>query len=213
MATLTDLMVVMTTYTDPRTAITDALTTAEPVIAAVSALDPSAPTPCTEMNRGQLLAHLNAVSARILAMGQGQPATSVPDEIPSADYLGEWRGRVGAIEDAWAGRALDDVVISPWRPIPVDEAAAIYAAEVLVHAWDLASSSGVPFDISPELAAVGIESYEREIPPAARAAIFEGIRQSLPPQAQFEDPFGPAVEVDGSATPIARLVAMAGRQP
>lgn len=213
MATLAGRMVHMDTYTDPRQALTDALVAAVPVVTAVSALDPDAPTPCEEMNRGQLLAHLNAVSARILAMGQGQPAASVPDKVAATDYPGAWAGRIPAVEAAWAGLALDDVVISPWRPIPVDEAAAIYAAEVLVHAWDLASSSGVAFDVSPALAAVGVAAYEREIPPADRAAIFESIRQSLPPQASFEDPFGPAVEVPADATPIERLVAMSGRRP
>lgn len=198
---------------DPRLALDEALTAAAPVIAAVADLDPSAPTPCPDLNRGAMLAHLNAVSERILAMGHGKPATSVPDSVPSDDYPAAWSERAQLIRGAWDRLPLDQPVGVPWGVKSAADAGAIYAAEIVVHAWDLASTSGIDFDISEALAEVGLSAYRREVPPESRGAIFEALRNSLPPEARFDDPFAAAVEVGPGATPIQRLVAMSGRMP
>lgn len=193
--------------------LTESLILVEPVIAEVSRLEPDAPTPCDDMNRGELLAHLNAVSARILTMGTGGDARTVPGQVPVADYPSAWHERIEPIGQAWSALRGDEVLTAPWGQATVTEATGTYVAEILVHTWDLASTSGVAFTGSPELAAVGIAAYERQIPPATRAEDFQAIRDAMPPEAHFTDPFGPAVEVGPNATPMEQLIALSGRQP
>ncbi len=214
MDTLSAVISHMHTNTNHAALLVESLTLAEPVIAQASRLDPAVETPCEDMNRGTLLAHLNAVSARILAIGQGTDVGLVPSEISAADYVAAVRDRVEPIAIAWDALSADDTVVVPWGRLIVADAAGMYAAEVLVHAWDLASSGGITFEISSALADATIAAYRKEMPDVGRAEGFQAIRDAMPPEAPgFKDPFADAVEVGPDATPIQRLVAMSGRRP
>ena len=52
-----------------------------------------------------------------------------------------------------------------------------------------------------------------QLPVADRREMWASFAASLPPGAEWEDPFGPAVDVPEEAPPIDRLVAWNGRRP
>jgi uncharacterized protein (TIGR03086 family) len=204
-----------TTDADPRAALHAAFLAAGPVLAAAENADPALPTPCDEFTVGDLLAHLNSVGLRIARMGHGGPALDVPDATiePDGRYAEAWARHRADVAATWDQLAPDAEVVAPWGALPVVEAASIYAAEVVVHTWDLAVAVGVPFSVDDDLAEVGIAAIARELPPEARADIYAAIRAQVPDDFGWTDPFGAAVTVAEGASALDRLVAISGRSP
>jgi len=200
---------------DPRHALFTAFDAALPVLAAAEQADQSLPTPCDDFTVGDLLAHLNSVARRITGMAQGRPASEVPDSTvePDGRYALAWTRHRDEVVATWAGLPDDAELVAPWRPLSRDDAAGIYAAEVLVHSWDLAVAVGAPFTVSDAVAEVGIAAVGTELPPEARAGIYAQIKEQLPPDFPWEDPYGAAVAVPAEASAIDRLVAISGRSP
>lgn len=197
---------------DPRPALLSAVDLATPVIAAAQRSDLAAPTPCGAFDVATLLAHLNAVLARTVAVPAGR-VHEVGDLIPADDYRAAWLETAALVPDAWAG-PLDSEVRVPWRGMSLREASGIYAAEIVCHAWDLAVATGQDLEIPEEVADVCVAAYATELPPESRAAIFDELRAQLPPgMTMDEDPFGAAVPVTAEATGVQRVVAMSGRDP
>jgi uncharacterized protein (TIGR03086 family) len=74
----------------------------------------------------------------------------------------------------------------------------VYAAELLVHAWDLAVAIGVDPAWHDDDADAAVAILRAGIPTTPRGA---------------EMPFDPVVEVSAGARPVERLVAWVGRDP
>ncbi|MEI2811140.1 MAG: hypothetical protein V9F00_13370 [Nocardioides sp.] len=203
----------MTTYPESLSQLIATLPDAERVIAGSLATDPTAPTPCTEYDVDALRAHLNAVLGRINAMGRGDHSLSVPDSVPSSDYVAAWQRASSQTAGLWGALTGVTTVQAPWRALSALEAAEIYGAEVAVHTWDLARATGQHYDINDAAAVTFARAYEREVPSETRAELFAQLKAAMPAGMPWEDPFGPAVTVDASATNIERVVALSGRDP
>ena len=85
----------------------------------------------------------------------------------------------------------------PFATLPADVALRIAAADLLVHAWDLATATGQTFDPPVEFVESVTPFYAEFISPPLREG---GL-------------FGAEVDAGADARPIDRLVALAGRQP
>ena len=85
----------------------------------------------------------------------------------------------------------------PFVTLPADMALRIAAADLLVHAWDLATATGQRLDPPVEFVESVTPFYAEFITPPLREG---GL-------------FAAEVEVGADSTPLERLVALAGRQP
>lgn len=85
----------------------------------------------------------------------------------------------------WADDArLDAIVTVPWGTMPGRAALSGYVQETLMHGWDLATATGQPTELDPELATWTLALAQRILPPEPRGG---GI------------PFGPVVPVGANA--------------
>jgi uncharacterized protein (TIGR03086 family) len=96
--------------------------------------------------------------------------------------------------------AMDKIMEMPFGGMPGSVCVWIAAGDIFTHGWDLAKATGQPSDLDPELAVKLLAQVEKLLPDALRGP--EG-----------EAPFGPKVQVAGSASAADRLAAFEGRQP
>lgn len=119
----------------------------------LSAGDWSRPTPCTEWNVRDLVAHTAAVHRRFLARIDGTEPSSVEPGSTSAveDLRAELRELIAAVQRALdvpdlAGRVVD----SPQGPVPfVDLVGTLLCGDTLIHTWDLARATGQDDRLDP----------------------------------------------------------------
>ena len=198
---------------DTRPHLLTAIDLAAPVIEQADRHSQTAPTPCPDFDVAALLAHLHAVLIRINAVPCGK-VREVPDQITSDDYALAWGAAAAMTRELWSAHDPDDQTLVPWRALTIREAAGMYAAEVVCHAWDLAVATGQDFDVPADLAGVCIAAYRHEIPPEQRAHIFNAVRDSLPDGLTLDqDPFAAALPIAEDAFPVEQVVAMSGRNP
>lgn len=173
-----------------RHATTDALALAERV--RPDQLD--LPTPCDAWTVQDLLDHLVGGTSYLGAAIAGTEP-SAPTGSTAVDF------RAG-VETCLAGLAqpgaLERTCTSPlgfeWS---VQEATAGTFMDVLIHTWDLATATGQPAELDPELVEACVAMFLPDMPERGRAA---GI-------------VGPAVAVADDATAQDRLLAAMGRTP
>jgi hypothetical protein len=84
-----------------------------------------------------------------------------------------------------------------------------------VHTWDLATATGQDPEWDDEVVAASLALMQGILPPAdARTRAYEEAAANMPEgRRAFRPPFGPAVEVPATASPIDQLVAWTGRRP
>lgn len=162
----------------------------------------SVATPCEEYTLGDLLDHV-----RRLSLGFNLAATKTPmppDASPTGDAgeLGDdWRTRIpaqlDALAEAWrADDAWQGMTRIAGIDLPGDVAGLVALNEVVVHGWDIAPSTGQPYDPDPESVSVCLEFVSQS------------------PPAEPDDPaFGVPVDVPEDAAPLDRLVGRNGRSP
>jgi uncharacterized protein (TIGR03086 family) len=152
------------------------------------------PTPCAEWTVQDLLDHLVGGTRYLdAAIHGGQPAAPVDT---SADDLRD--GVRACLEGLAEPGALERTCASPlgfeWTVL---EATAGTFMDVLIHTWDLATATGQPAELDPQLVDACTAMFLPEMPERGRAA---GI-------------IGPAVPVADDATPQQRLLGALGRTP
>lgn len=163
-----------------------------------------APTPCERYTLGDLVDHVSGLSLAFtaaarqeLGAGAGGPsadASRLPDDwrtvVPArlADLADAWRK-----PDAWQGMTQAGGV-----DLPGDVAGMVALTEVIVHGWDLARSSGQPFDCDRA-------SLEACLTHVAAVAASD--------PSELEGLFGPAVAVPADAPLVDRIAALSGRDP
>ncbi len=206
----------MTTTADPRPTFEKALDLAADVIDGVPPERLHDPTPAG-MEVRDLLEHLVTVLRRVAAAGRGESPMTWPEGAPDvADdgFAEAWRAARRAAEEAWRDDAtLDRATDLPWGTFPGREVLGVWTNEVVVHAWDLAQGSGQSPAFDADVVALADEAIRAQLPTADRSEMWAAFAASLPPGIEWEDPFGPAVEVPDDAPAIDRLVAWNGRQP
>lgn len=212
----------MTTHTttvtlaDPRLAFAKSVALGAAVIGRVGPDQFGNPTPCSEYDVRDLLDHLVVVLRRVAALGRGDdpfaPAVLAP--VGAGNHLRHWLAAAGEVEAAWADdTALARTMRLPWAE---DSGAAMlvsYLNEVTVHTWDLATATGQRPAWNPEVVSLAFDRI-RSLPGENRAAMFESMRDGMPPALRdFAYPFADAVPVPDDAPLIDRLVAWNGRRP
>ena len=202
------------------------------VLAGVRAADFGRPTPCRSWTVKDVVNHVigsaawyaglveeGAVAGRDDANGdeargvetRGDEAGRAPgdsDETDSdetdrtvGDFQATFRREADRLTAAFsAPGAMDKIVEMPFGGIPGSVCVWIAAGDIFTHGWDLARATGQPSDLDPELSGQLLAQIEKLLPDAMRGP--EG-----------EAPFGPKVEVAGSASAADRLAAFQGRQP
>ncbi len=115
----------------------------------------SDPTPCEETDVAGILAHIIGLSVafRDGAAKVGGPTTSTPPgpvSLPD-DWREQLPLRVGELAQAWRDPAAwegETTVGGATQPAP--NIAGFANDELVLHAWDLASATGQPYEVAPE---------------------------------------------------------------
>jgi uncharacterized protein (TIGR03086 family) len=168
-----------------------------------AALD--APTPCREYSVGDLVDHIAGLTLAFTAAATktADPARGEPSPGDAARLGSDWRTRIpptlDALADAWRDPAArSGMTRAGGIDLPGEVAAVVALEELVVHGWDLARATGQPFECDDaEVRAV-----------SAFFSQFVGADADLRGSAYR----GP-VDVDDTASPLDRVVALSGRDP
>lgn len=158
-----------------------------------------AATPCAAWDARALLGHILAGTEMYGAGGLAPGAVFEP-AVVGADYRGAYdRAAKSAVETTSAPGAMERVFRLPPGELPGSVVLGIALTEAAVHGWDLATATGQPTTIDPEIAEPTLGFLRQIMAPEFRAG----------PSPYF----GAEVPVGEDASPSDRLVAFLGRQP
>ena len=162
------------------------------------------PTPCPAMAVRNLLGHLLglAVAFRDAARKDLGPTTNTAPTAAVPDIGPGWREELPKVLDELADAWRDP---SAWTgmtraggvDLPGEVAGAVAIDELVIHGWDLARATGLPYD--PDPAALQV-SYDFLLAAAKEDDGGGGI-------------FGPVVPVPDGAPLLDRAVGLSGRDP
>lgn len=161
---------------------------------------PTAPTPCGDWDVQTLANHLALGNQVFTAALSGGPRPQLDRVVLGPEWGATMRDSVVAMADAFdqpeVGATLYEL---PIGTVPGSVALLLRTVEQTVHAWDLARASGQQPD--------GLDD--------AAVAMYAPSRKLLDsmPSLPGRQPFGARVDLDESARPIDRLVALLGRDP
>ncbi|GLY02940.1 MULTISPECIES: TIGR03086 family metal-binding protein [Actinoplanes] len=116
-----------------------------------------APTPCAEFRVRDLLNHLFQVTANFQLLATGAPAdwASTPDAL-TGDWRAEFTERAWDVTAAWSEPAALEGV-SAGMGLPQRTVGLMLVTDLVVHGWDLAQATGLPFRADPALLAAVAE--------------------------------------------------------
>jgi uncharacterized protein (TIGR03086 family) len=168
------------------------------------------PTPCPEYAVADLVDHVLGLSLAFTAAARKEEPPGGPQGgAGDGSRLPEdWRGlaaeRLAALAESWRDpAAYAGLTMAGPVELPGDAAALVALDEVVVHGWDLARSTGQPYDADP----------------AAVEACLVFATSFQPPGGAPDGPeddgglFGPPVPVPQDAPTLDRLAAATGRDP
>lgn len=166
------------------------LAIAQRVLAGLTEQDMELPTPCAEFTVAALVDHLvGSVSGIGKALG-----VDITDDAGASPEVRVANAAAPALE-AFNARGLDGTVDMGFAELPAGTVANILNLEFLVHAWDFATATGRPLEVSPVLAGYVLGLARNTIAPGMRGKSFA--EETL---------------VEESAESLERLVAFTGRQ-
>jgi len=197
---------------DPRATFARAVALGSSAIRAVRPDQLGAPTPCTDMDVRQLLAHLVSVLDRVAALGRGDDPFSVEEVVRDQGWAEAWTEAAHRVQGAWSDPGvLEQPMALPWQQGTGADILLGYFNEVVVHTWDLAVATGQSPVWEADVVQTAIDRMPG-LPAEGRLAMFEQIsaEMGLPEPAV---PFGEVVPVPEDAPAIDRLVAWNGRDP
>ncbi len=183
---------------DLRDAVTSAQQWVAGLVASVRPDQLTGATPCTDFAVEDLLKHVLGVANRLVALGAGHPAESVPATVPALpdDLVGSYLARVEEGRRAWSDPAsLGRLLEVPWGHAPGAVVLGVYLAENLTHGWDLAVATG----------------QDPEADPAPVAPAYATMQRALPASGREGFPFDPPVIPAADAGPTERLANWSGR--
>lgn len=156
-----------------------------------------APTPCEKFSVHDLLDHFIVLGGTFPALFRGEePPATEPSERNGRVPATECRKILEDLLDAVRSPgAMERTIATPVGPMPGSAFASFIAFDVAVHGWDLATSTGLRF----------------ELPPFVIDAVDEFARAALAPEMRDGDTFKTETEPPADATPLARLAAFTGR--
>ena len=188
------------------------------VVAAVRPDQLDKPTPCGDYTVRPLLGHMVGVLQRVAVLGQGGDGMRCPPRsqgVADDGWVQAWQAAAADVRKAWADEAaMARTYTFPWAVHDGAATLAMYTSELSVHTWDLARATGQRPAWDDEVLTVALASIHVDLPGGNRAAMFEAMRETMPPELRdFTPPFAEVVEVPDDAPLIDRLVAWTGRQP
>jgi uncharacterized protein (TIGR03086 family) len=178
------------------------------LVAAVRDDQLSGPTPCPRYTVGDLVEHIGGLTLAFTAAATKTPleGDATGGQAGDASRLApDWRTSIpaalAALAEAWQDPAAwEGMSTAGGIEMPGSVCGMVALEEVVVHGWDVARSTGQPYDVDqPTL-----------------DALAELLVDFAPKDPVVNDgtlPFGPAVEVAGEAALLDRVVALAGRDP
>jgi uncharacterized protein (TIGR03086 family) len=160
------------------------------------------PTPCTELDVGQLRTHvlgwLTTFADGFADPGGQAPLGRLDGYTVSADPAAEVRSASVTMASALRGGAAGRPMRLGDSAMPGDMALSMILWEYQVHGWDLARATGQPW--SPPAAAA---EESLEFAPGMLTDDYQGDGKA----------FAPRVEVSATAPPLDRLLGLSGRDP
>jgi len=132
---------------DPLVAHQRAQDTFAHVLVSVTSDQLSSPTPCPEWDVKALIDHVIAGNRRVVERAGGQMGP-LPEGLGTAH-----RASAEAAQATFAApQALTRTYQLPIGEVPGTAFVELRTSDLLVHAWDLATATGQPTDLDPELA-------------------------------------------------------------
>jgi uncharacterized protein (TIGR03086 family) len=192
----------MIAASDPIARLAGALDQTGAIIAAVRPEQAALPTPCRAWDVRGLVNHVVQDVQHFTAMVSGAPWEPDDVDVIGDDWARAYRTAADALLAAWGREgALDGTVQLPFGPMPAAWCVGQQISDLVVHGWDIATATGQPTDLDPEL---GQEALE-------------WARQNLQPQFRGDEEsghsFGPEVSIPDDAPLHDRLAAFFGRTP
>lgn len=210
--TITPSTTTSTTGSDPRPHLRSASETALRVVEGVTADQLRLPTPCSEFDVEQLLAHLAFAVARVAEAGRGDEIAEPAEPMHSTDWHRDLRTLVAEADAAWNDDArLDASIELPWATLTGAETVAVYVNEITVHTWDLATATGQEVEWDDDVVALAHTSMLQQLPVADRDPMWAEFLAGAPEGFAFAPPFANAQPTAEDASPIERLLAWNGR--
>jgi uncharacterized protein (TIGR03086 family) len=158
------------------------------------------PTPCEKWTVHDLLNHVLGGGHLFAAAFRGEAVDmeGEPPDLVGDDAMAGWNAARADFDAAIAQPgALERDVVLPFATLPGQVAASVAFADLMIHCWDLATSTGQRFAPPDEIVA--------EADAVARMIISD--------EGRSPESFDAEVTTGPAATPLERLVAFAGRQP
>lgn len=156
-----------------------------------------APTPCDEFTVHDVLDHMivGGTTFTHLFRGESPPAVSAPavyGRVPAGEFRTALEDLLAAVQ---SDGAMERIVDTPIGQMDGETFARVVALDGLVHAWDLAVSTGRKYRIDPAVVA--------DVQAFARDALTDDVRAT--------GLFAAATEPPADASPMEALAAVSGR--
>lgn len=151
-------------------------------------------TPCSNFAVRDILQHMVGGATTFAAAFRGDEPTRPPQ--PETDLIAAFPVAMAELQSAVnVPGALDKTIDSPFGEMPGEAFARLVAMDGLVHGWDIAMATGVPYD-PPDAVVADVDAFSRQ-------ALGDHLRDG--------DTFAAAVDPRSGASPMERLAAFTGR--
>jgi uncharacterized protein (TIGR03086 family) len=172
-------------------------------IAATTPDQAARPTPCRSFDLRALVNHTVHDVKQFTGMAAGgRYDRDERDLLGDGDWGEAFAAAAAGLRAAWRRPgALERTVHLPSGDLPATWSLGQQIADLAVHAWDIATASGQPTELDPEVGAYALAWGADNLKPPFRGTEAEG------------KSFGPEVAVDPGAPVYDRLAGVFGRDP
>ena len=171
-----------------------------PTLAAIRADQLSASTPCTEWNVQNLINH-NIKTADyahgILGSNNTANPMEIGDPLPSQGARDAFAAGTSRVLDLLKSTSdLNQVIETPFGPMPIANFIMFPILDIVIHKWDLAKGTGQDTSLD-----------------AGLAEACYGVMQMGAEMGRQQGVFGPEIQVSMTASIQDKLLGLSGRQP
>ncbi|MGV9713870.1 TIGR03086 family metal-binding protein [Gordonia sp. NPDC003424] len=161
------------------------------------------PTPCTDLDVGAMLGHVDMLTRAFAAAGRKElgPLTSSPPDPAASVLTADWRetlpGHLRELATNWRDpSAWEGVTQVGGIDGPAQILGTVALSELVLHGWDVARSLGTEYTVPDDILQI---VFDFHYPPQ--------------PQSEREGMFGPVVDIPSDARLVDRLAGLTGRDP